>query len=81
MAIEERLSTRGGKKRHKKMEIKEQLVQKFPYRCPYCDRSISYEQFDLKSGENEIQCSSCKKIYIKMVAPSLTEDGHGSRRH
>jgi uncharacterized Zn-finger protein len=67
VAIDERLSMRGGKIRHKKMEIEEQWVQKFSNRCPYCDRPISYEQFDLKSGENEIQCPSCKKIYIKVV--------------
>ena len=50
------------------MELKEQVIQKFPQRCPYCDRPISYDQFDLKTGENEIQCPSCKKIYIKVVS-------------
>jgi len=50
------------------MEIEEQLVQKFSYHCPYCDRPISYDQFDLKVGENEIQCPSCKKTYIKVVS-------------
>jgi hypothetical protein len=52
--------------------LEEQLVQKFSYRCPYCNEPISYDQFNLKVGENEIQCPSCKKIYIKAVAPSFT---------
>lgn len=50
-----------------KKEFEEQLVQKFPHVCPYCDRPVSYDQFDLKVGENEIQCVSCKKTYIKVV--------------
>jgi len=54
----------------KKKEFEEQLVQKFPYRCPYCDQPISYDQFDLKVEENEIRCFSCKKIYIKVVSNS-----------
>jgi DNA-directed RNA polymerase subunit RPC12/RpoP len=48
-------------------ELEEELIQKFSYRCPYCDRTISYDQFHLKIGENEIQCPSCKKIFIKVV--------------
>ncbi len=51
--------------------MEEQVVQKFPYRCPYCDQPISYDPFDLKVGENEIQCFSCKKIYIKVVSDPL----------
>jgi uncharacterized protein YbaR (Trm112 family) len=47
--------------------LEEQVVQKFLHRCPYCDQPISYDQFDLRDGENEIQCPSCKKIYIKVV--------------
>jgi uncharacterized Zn-finger protein len=71
---------RGRKKPHKKIELEEQLVQKFLHRCPYCDRPIFYEQFNLKSGENEIQCPTCKKIYVKVVAPSLIGGRHKSRR-
>mgnify|MGYP001561920324 CR=1 len=58
---------RGRKKRYKKIELEEQLVQKFSYRCPYCNEPISYDQFNLKVGENEIQCPSCKKIYTKII--------------
>jgi hypothetical protein len=54
-------------KSHKKKEFEEQLVQKFPRCCPYCDQPVSYDQFDLKAGENEIQCLSCKKTYIKVI--------------
>lgn len=72
---------RGRNKRYKKMEIEEQVVQKFSYRCPYCDQPVSYDQLDLKIGENEIRCPSCKKAYMKVVAPSFTESGHRSRRH
>jgi DNA-directed RNA polymerase subunit RPC12/RpoP len=61
-------------------KLEEQIIQKLPYRCPYCDQPISYDQFDLEIGENEIHCPSCKKRYIKVVAPSLTEDDHGPRR-
>jgi len=62
------------KKKHgKKKEFKEQLVQTFPHRCPYCDQPISYDQFDLKVGENVIQCLSCKKTYIKVVSDSHEE--------
>ena len=45
-------------------ELEEQIVQKFFHRCPYCDQTISYDEIELKSGENEIECPSCKKIYI-----------------
>jgi len=50
-----------------KSKLEEQVVQKFPLCCPYCDQPISYDQFDLRDGENEIRCPSCKKIYIKVV--------------
>jgi DNA-directed RNA polymerase subunit RPC12/RpoP len=48
--------------------MEEQVIQKFSYRCPYCDQPISYEKYSLKAGENEIQCPSCHKIYIKVVS-------------
>jgi Zn finger protein HypA/HybF involved in hydrogenase expression len=51
----------------------EQVIQKFPHRCPYCDQPISYDQFDLQDGENEIRCPSCKKIYIKVVSEEKSE--------
>ena len=51
----------------RKKKLEEQVVQKFPHRCPYCDQTISYDQFDLRHGENEIRCPSCRKIYIKVV--------------
>jgi rubrerythrin len=54
-------------------ELEEQVVQKFPYRCPYCDQPISYKDLSLKIGENEIQCPSCKKIYIKVVSEEKSE--------
>jgi len=62
-------------KRHKTKEFEEQLVQKFPHRCPYCDQPLSYDQFDLKVGENKIQCFSCHKTYIKVVSDSREERG------
>jgi len=52
-------------------ESEEQAVEKFPHRCPYCDQPISYDQFDLRRGENRIQCSSCQKIFIKVVSDSF----------
>ncbi len=62
-----------GKSMVMKKGFEEQLVQKFSYRCPYCDQPVSYDQFNLKIGENEIQCPSCKKIYIKVVSDSSGE--------
>ncbi len=56
---------------HMKKKLEEQIIQKFPYRCPYCEQPISYDQFNLKPGENEIQCLSCKRIYIKVVSNIL----------
>jgi DNA-directed RNA polymerase subunit RPC12/RpoP len=56
-----------------KKKLEEQVIQKFSYRCPYCDQPISYDQVDLKMGENEIQCPSCKRIYIKVVSDRLGE--------
>lgn len=53
------------------MKPEDQVVQKFAYRCPYCDQIVSYDRIDLKVGENEIQCPSCKKIYIKVVPDPL----------
>jgi hypothetical protein len=58
-------------KGYSKTELEEQVVQKFPHRCPYCDQPLSYDQFDLKRGENEIQCLSCKKFYIKVVLDAI----------
>jgi DNA-directed RNA polymerase subunit RPC12/RpoP len=48
-------------------KLEGQIVQKLPYRCPYCDQLVSYDQIDLKEGENEIRCPSCKEKYIKVV--------------
>jgi len=55
------------------MKFEEKVNQKFPYRCPYCDQIISYDQFDLKPGENEIQCPSCRKTYIKVISDAYGE--------
>jgi uncharacterized Zn-finger protein len=54
-------------------KLEEQVVQEFPHRCPYCDQPISYDQFDLREGENQIQCPSCKKMYIKVVSADSGE--------
>ena len=56
-----------------KNEPEEQVIQTLPHRCPYCDQPISYDQFDLKIGENRIECPSCKRTYIKMVSDSFGE--------
>jgi uncharacterized Zn-finger protein len=56
-----------------KKKLEEQVVQKFRHRCPYCDQPISYDQFDLRDGENEIRCPFCKKIYIKVVSEEKSE--------
>jgi DNA-directed RNA polymerase subunit RPC12/RpoP len=49
------------------MELKEEVLQKFPYRCPYCDQPVSYDSFELKEGENSIQCPSCLKTYVRIL--------------
>ncbi len=54
-----------------KKKLEEQVVQEFPYRCPYCEQEVSYEKIKLKVGENEIECPSCKKKYIKLVLDDL----------
>ena len=56
-----------------KKKFEEQVIQKFPYRCPYCEQPVSYDQFDLKIGENKIECPSCKKIFIKVVGDSFED--------
>jgi len=53
----------------------EQVVQRFPYRCPYCDQPIAYDHLDLKTGENPIQCPSCHRMFMKVV--SDTDRGRG----
>ena len=63
-----------------KKRLEEQVIQKFPHRCPYCDQPITYEDLDLRPGENEINCPSCKRTYIRVVAPSFTGGDHGPRR-
>jgi len=57
----------------KKNEPEEQVIHKFPYRCPYCNQPISYDEFDLKTGENRIKCPSCKRTYVKVVSDSFGE--------
>jgi uncharacterized Zn-finger protein len=54
--------------------VEEQIVQKFPHRCPYCDQPIYYDSFALEAGENEITCPSCKKTFIKIVSDSFGEE-------
>ena len=49
------------------MDLKEEVVQKFPYRCPYCDQPVSYDSFELNEGENSIQCPSCLKTYVRIL--------------
>ncbi len=51
----------------RKKRLEEQVIQKFSYRCPYCDQPISYDSLLLKPGENEVICPSCRKKYIKVV--------------
>jgi DNA-directed RNA polymerase subunit RPC12/RpoP len=51
-----------------KKKLEEKVIQEFSHRCPYCDHPISYDEIDLKSGENEIECPSCKRIFIKVVS-------------
>ena len=63
-----------------KKEPEEQVIQKLSHRCPYCNQPISYDQFDLKRGENRIQCPSCKKIYIKVVSDSIEERKAGQMK-
>jgi DNA-directed RNA polymerase subunit RPC12/RpoP len=50
-------------------DLEEHVTQKLPYRCPYCDQPVCYDRLDLKEGENAIECPSCHRIYIKVVAP------------
>ena len=59
-----------GSRQLMKKKIEEQVVQEFPYRCPYCDQIVSYDDLHLKPGENEIKCLYCKKKYIKVVIDS-----------
>jgi uncharacterized Zn-finger protein len=54
------------------MTREEQIVQKFPHRCPYCDQIVSYDQLNLKAGENEVRCLFCQKTYVVIIA-----DDHG----
>jgi rubrerythrin len=58
-----------------KKKTLEQVVQKFLYRCPYCDHFITYDDLHLKPGENEIKCPSCKRTYIKIVPDSSVKRG------
>ena len=48
----------------------EQVIQKFSYRCPYCEQPITYDDLHLRLGENEVKCPSCKRTYIRIVSDS-----------
>ncbi len=50
-----------------KKNLEEQVVQRFPHRCPYCDQPVDYDQIELQEGENLIECRFCQKSYIKVV--------------
>lgn len=50
-----------------KKQLQEMVIQKFPYRCPYCDQVLSYEAYSLSVGDNEILCLFCKKKFIKVI--------------
>jgi len=56
-----------------KSKLEERVVQEFPHRCPYCDQPVFYDPSDLRDGENEIQCPSCKRVYIKVVSADSGE--------
>jgi Zn finger protein HypA/HybF involved in hydrogenase expression len=58
-------------------EIEDFTVQKFEHRCPYCDQIIAYERFELKAGDNPIQCPSCQKTFIKIVSEPAMEGEAG----
>ena len=57
-------------KRKMEKRYDEQVVQRFPYRCPYCDDPIEYGHLDLKIGENFIRCPSCHRTFIKIIPDS-----------
>jgi rubrerythrin len=65
---------KGRNKRYKKKELEEQVIQKLPYRCPYCDHPITYDDLHLKPRENEVKCPSCKRNYIKVGSDSFGEE-------
>ena len=52
---------------HRKKDLEEQVIQKFPYRCPYCEEPVTYDDLPLKPGENKVKCPSCHRSYIKVV--------------
>jgi uncharacterized Zn-finger protein len=57
--------------------LEEQIVQQFSRRCPYCDEILVYDRYnrmDLKAGENEIVCPSCKRVFIKVVPDSCGKE-------
>jgi len=57
------------KKTEKKVrDFEDIVIQRFPYRCPYCDEPISYDSFNLRIGENEIQCPLCRRKFIKIIS-------------
>jgi Zn finger protein HypA/HybF involved in hydrogenase expression len=58
-----------------KKRVEEKIIQKFPYRCPYCEQEVSYEEKELKAGENVVECPSCQREYIKVVMDSFDERG------
>ena len=60
-----------------KKALEEQVVQKFPQGCPYCDQPISYDRFHLKAGENEIRCPACDQTYIKVVSEPVRNNPTG----
>ncbi|MGZ3559559.1 MAG: ATP-dependent DNA helicase RecG [Thermodesulfobacteriota bacterium] len=62
-----------------KRTLEEQVIQKFSHRCPYCEQPITYPDLNLRPGENEVNCPSCNKTYIRVVAPLSNEGDHGLR--
>jgi uncharacterized C2H2 Zn-finger protein len=50
------------------MELQQQVLQRLPHRCPYCDEIVLYEQMNLREGENLILCPTCKKTYVKIIS-------------
>ena len=55
-------------------EPREQIIQAFPRRCPYCDEPVSDDQSDLRIGENPVECPSCHRIYIRVVTDLLKKE-------
>jgi transposase-like protein len=59
----------------------EQIVQKFPRRCPYCERELVEDGSLAKRGREEQICPHCGKVFVRLSWEEAAKLGEEMKKH